>query len=112
MPLCVIPGTALHDGITWGWETFPEYLDAIDTPYSVDIGAQVPHVAMRHYVMGERCYDEATPEDREHMRALTREALEAGALGFSTSRFYGHIDKRGPGRRQVAPSLAPPCTDR
>ena len=55
-----IPGTALHEGIPWGWETFPEYLDAIDTPYAVDIGAQVPHVAVRHYVMGDRCYDEAT----------------------------------------------------
>ncbi|MEM7002747.1 MAG: amidohydrolase family protein [Pseudomonadota bacterium] len=90
-----IPGTALHDGIPWGWQTFPEYLDAIDTPYSVDVGAQVPHVAIRHYVMGERCYDDATPADMAAMRDITREALQAGALGFSTSRFYGHLDKRG-----------------
>ena len=90
-----IPGTALHDGIPWGWETFPEYLDAIDTPYVMDIGAQVPHVAIRHYVMGERCYEDATREDMTQMRDLTREALQAGALGFSTSRFYGHIDKQG-----------------
>ena len=52
-----IPGTALHEGIPWGWETFAEYLDAIDTPYAIDISAQAPHVAIRHFVMGERCYD-------------------------------------------------------
>ena len=90
-----IPGTALHEGIPWGWQTFPEYLDAIDTPYSVDVGTQVPHVAVRHYVMGERCYEDATAEDMHAMRDLTREALQAGALGFSTSRFYGHLDKQG-----------------
>ena len=90
-----IPGTALHDGIPWGWESFGEYLDAIDTPYTIDIGAQVPHVALRHYVMGERCYDDATADDMAQMSALTREALQAGALGFSTSRFYGHLDKAG-----------------
>ena len=90
-----IPGTALHEGISWGWESFPEYLDAIDTPYVMDIGTQVPHVAIRHYVMGDRCYDDATAEDMARMRDLTREGLEAGALGFSTSRFYGHVDKAG-----------------
>jgi N-acyl-D-aspartate/D-glutamate deacylase len=90
-----IPGTALHEGIPWGWETFAEYLDTIDTPYSVDIGTQVPHVAVRHYVMGERCYDDATPADMAQMRDITRSALQAGALGFSTSRFYGHLDKAG-----------------
>lgn len=90
-----IPGTALHDGIPWGWETFPEYMDAIDTPYAVDIGTQVPHVAVRHYVMGERCYDDATEQDMGAMRDITRDALRQGALGFSTSRFYGHLDKAG-----------------
>ena len=90
-----IPGTALHEGIPWGWETFPEYLDVIDTPYSVDIGTQVPHVPVRHYVMGERCYDDATPADMSQMRDIIRSALQAGALGFSTSRFYGHLDKAG-----------------
>ena len=97
-----IPGTALHDGIPWGWETFPEYMDAIDTPYVVDVGTQVPHVAIRHYIMGERCYDDASAEDMRMMRDLTREALSAGALGFTTSRFYGHVDKAGnlvPGTR-------------
>ena len=90
-----IPGTALHEGIPWGWETFDEYLDVIDTPYAVDVGTQVPHVAVRHYVMGERCYDDATPADMAAMRDITREALVAGALGFSTSRFYGHLDRHG-----------------
>lgn len=90
-----IPGTALHDGIPWGWESFPDYLNTIDTAYAVDVGTQVPHVAVRHYVMGERCYDDATPQDISAMRDITREALKAGALGFSTSRFYGHLDKAG-----------------
>jgi N-acyl-D-aspartate/D-glutamate deacylase len=90
-----IPGTALHEGIPWGWETFGQYLDAIDTPYALDIGTQVPHVALRAYVMGERCYDEATAEDMAAMSAITHQALVDGALGFSTSRFYGHIDKAG-----------------
>ncbi|MEM8768944.1 MAG: amidohydrolase family protein [Pseudomonadota bacterium] len=103
-----IPGTALHEGIPWGWETFEEYLDSIDTPYTVDVGTQVPHVAIRHYVMGERCYDDATTEDMEAMRGITRSALEAGALGFSTSRFYGHLDKAGnlvPGTRASAEEM-------
>jgi len=90
-----IPGSALSEGIPWGWESFPEYLDSIDTPYVLDVGAQVPHVALRHYVMGQRCYDDATTQDIAEMRRITREALEAGALGFSTSRFYGHVDKAG-----------------
>lgn len=90
-----IPGAALHEGIPWGWESFGEYLDAIDTPYAIDIGTQVPHVAIRHYVMGERCYDDATSEDIAQMAALTRQGMADGALGFSTSRFYGHLDKNG-----------------
>jgi len=103
-----IPGTALHEGLPWGWESFGEYLDAIDTPYTVDIGAQVPHVALRHYVMGERCYDDATAEDMAAMAAITRQALLDGALGFSTSRFYGHIDKAGnvvPGTNAAADEM-------
>ncbi len=90
-----IPGSALHEGIAWNWESFAEYLDAIDTPYAMDIGTQVPHVALRHYVMGERCYEAATAEDMQAMAALTEDALKAGALGFSTSRFYGHLDSAG-----------------
>ena len=103
-----IPGTALHEGIPWGWQTFPEYLNAIDTPYAVDVGTQVPHVAIRHYVMGDRCYDDATEEDMRRMRDITREALEAGALGFSTSRIYLHVDKHGnlvPGTRAAGEEI-------
>ena len=90
-----IPGTALHEGIPWGWESFGEYLDAIDTPYSVDVGAQIPHVALRYYVMGDRCYDDASADDIARMAQLSRGALADGALGFSTSRFYGHRNKQG-----------------
>ena len=90
-----IPGGALHEGVTWDWESYPEYLDAIDTPYTMDVGSQIGHAPLRHYVMGERCYDDATPEDMVAMRRLTREALQAGALGFTSSRFYGHVDKDG-----------------
>jgi N-acyl-D-amino-acid deacylase len=90
-----IPGTALHEGIPWGWESFDQYLDAIDTPYTIDVGAQVPHVAVRAYVMGERCYDDATVDDIAAMASITRAGMAAGALGFSTSRFYGHLDKAG-----------------
>ena len=103
-----IPGTALHEGLPWGWESFGEYLDTIDTPYSLDIGAQLPHVALRHYVMGERCYEDATAADMEQMAAITRQALADGALGFSTSRFYGHIDKAGnvvPGTNATADEM-------
>ena len=90
-----IPGTALHEGIPWGWESFAEYLACIDTPYTMDVGAQVPHVALRHYVMGTRCYEDATATDIAQMAAITKQAMHDGALGFSTSRFYGHFDKHG-----------------
>jgi len=84
-----IPGAALHDGIQWEWETFPEYLDALERRHWVaDIGALVPHGALRGYVMGERAADGnlATPDDVADMAAITTEALRSGALGFSTSR--------------------------
>jgi N-acyl-D-amino-acid deacylase len=103
-----IPGTALHEGIPWGWETFGEYLDTIDTPYAIDIGVQLPHVALRHYVMGERCYDDADPDDIAQMAAIARQAFADGALGFSTSRFFGHLDKSGieiPGTRAAADEI-------
>ncbi|MPY91687.1 MAG: amidohydrolase family protein [Acidimicrobiia bacterium] len=103
-----IPGTALHEGIPWGWESFGQYLDTIDTPYTIDVGTQLPHVALRHYVMGERCYDDATVEDMAQMSELTRQALADGALGFSTSRFYGHMDKAGnlvPGTNATADEM-------
>lgn len=88
-----IPGTVLSEGIEWRWESFPEYLDALArTPLALDVGAQVPHSALRTYVMGERgvTHDEATPADIAGMVALVREALQAGAMGFSTSRTIIH----------------------
>jgi N-acyl-D-aspartate/D-glutamate deacylase len=93
-----IPGTALAEGIAWSWETFPEYLDALEKmPRSVDVAAQVPHGAVRAYVMGERGArnERATEEDIARMAAIVREGLEAGALGFSTSRTLLHRAKDG-----------------
>ncbi|HMC39892.1 MAG TPA: amidohydrolase family protein [Acidimicrobiales bacterium] len=88
-----IPGAALSSGIRWSWESFPEYLDAVDqSPKAVDVGTQVPHGAVRAYVMGERGArnEPATPEDIEAMAALVRDGIRAGALGFSTSRTLAH----------------------
>ena len=88
-----IPGTALTEGMTWGWETYPEYLDVIDKQqFAVDIGSQVAHGAVRAYAMGERGArnEPATPDDIAAMSRLVREAIEAGALGFSTSRTIAH----------------------
>ncbi|HZQ88220.1 MAG TPA: amidohydrolase family protein [Acidimicrobiales bacterium] len=91
-----IPGTALHEGIDWKWESFPEYLDALDAQARVvDIAAQVPHAALRAYVMGERAHDDATPDDVVEMSRLTEEALAAGAAGFTTSRTILHSSKHG-----------------
>ena len=88
-----IPGAALSEGIRWSWESFPEYLDAIEArPHVMDLGAQVPHGAVRGYVMGERGArnEPATPEDIDAMAAIVREGITVGALGFSTSRTLAH----------------------
>lgn len=93
-----IPGTALHEGISWEWETFPQYLEAIDQRrYSVDVAAYVPHGAVRGYVMGDRGArnEDATANDIAEMAAIVREARQAGAIGFSTSRTMGHKAKDG-----------------
>lgn len=93
-----IPGSALSEGITWEWETFPEYMDALDrVPHTIDFLAQVPHDALRVYVMGERAGAEhaATDDDIAAMRRLLREALDAGAVGFSTGRSDNHRSARG-----------------
>ncbi|NND68916.1 MAG: amidohydrolase family protein [Halioglobus sp.] len=88
-----IPGAALAEGIQWGWESFPEYLDAIDkVPHAIDFAAQVPHGAVRTYVMGARGANNemATPEDVSAMAEIVKEGLEAGAVGFSTTRTILH----------------------
>ncbi len=93
-----IPGTALHEGIAWNWETFPEYLDALAARrYSIDVAAYVPHGAVRGYVMGERGArnEPATADDVAEMARIVAEARAAGAVGFSTSRTMGHRAKDG-----------------
>jgi len=93
-----IPGTALAAGIRWNWETFPEFMDAVEaSPLAMDVGVQVPHGALRAYVMGDRGAElaKATPAEIEEMSALVCEAVEAGALGFTTSRTEKHRDKAG-----------------
>lgn len=89
-----IPGAALSEGIQWGWETYPEYLDAVDQlPKAIDIGSQIPHGAVRAYVMGERGAknEPATADDIAAMADIVRDAILAGALGVSTSRTIAHM---------------------
>jgi N-acyl-D-aspartate/D-glutamate deacylase len=88
-----IPEVVLSEGLPWNWHSFPDFLDAIAArSYDVDIAAQVPHAALRVYVMGERGANRepATEQDRQRMAELTGEGLRAGALGFSTSRTLNH----------------------
>ena len=93
-----IPGSAMVEGITWEWESFPEYLDALDRrSHVIDFGTQIAHGALRAYVMGDRgaANEAATADDIAAMSRLTEEALRAGALGFSTSRTSLHRSKNG-----------------
>jgi N-acyl-D-aspartate/D-glutamate deacylase len=92
-----IPGTALHEGIDWQWESFAEYLDALDRmPRVMDVAAQVPHCSVRAYVLGERAHDlEVSADEIAEMARITREALAAGALGFTTSRTILHRSRHG-----------------
>jgi N-acyl-D-aspartate/D-glutamate deacylase len=88
-----IPGAAMTEGLQWEWESFPGYLDALDRrSYAMDIAAQVPHGAVRGYVMGERGAknEEASAEDIAQMAAIVEEGVRAGAVGFSTSRTFLH----------------------
>jgi N-acyl-D-aspartate/D-glutamate deacylase len=99
-----IPGIALHEGLPWSWESFPDYMDFLSTrEFDMDIGAQLPHAAMRVYVMGQRGADRepATPDDITAMRDMTAQAIKAGALGFSTSRTLNHRSSKG----EPTPSL-------
>ncbi|MDH4145270.1 MAG: amidohydrolase family protein [Acidimicrobiia bacterium] len=94
-----IPGTALHEGLRWDWESLPQYFDALDrTPHTIDIGAQVPHAALRAYVMGAAGADykiDASADEIAEMSRLVAEALEAGAIGFATSRSVNHRSRSG-----------------
>ncbi|HXQ22011.1 MAG TPA: amidohydrolase family protein [Candidatus Acidoferrales bacterium] len=92
-----IPGTALHEGIDWRWESFPEYLDALaQMPRVLDVAAQVPHCALRAYVLGERAHDlDLSDDEIAEMARLTTEALRAGAVGFTTSRTILHRSRHG-----------------
>ncbi len=88
-----IPGSALTEGMTWNWESFPEYLDALEgLDRTVDVAAQVPHGAVRAYVMGDRGASNEAPTDTEiaRMSAIVEDGLKAGAVGFSTSRTILH----------------------
>ena len=99
-----IPGVVLSEGVQWEWESFPQYLEALDRrPRIMDVGAQVPHCALRVYVMGERgaAREPATADDVETMGRLVQEAVSAGALGFSSSRTVVHRTKQG----QAVPTL-------
>jgi N-acyl-D-aspartate/D-glutamate deacylase len=93
-----IPGTALHEGLPWAWESFGEYLDYLDSrPRDIDLGAQLPHGALRLHVMGERGgrQEAANPDDIAEMAELARQAVEQGALGFTTSRTLNHRTSLG-----------------
>ena len=103
-----IPGTALAEGLTWDWESFPDYLDALDRrSFAIDVGAHLPHAALRAYVMGERGADhneEPTDAEIAEMARLTGQAMEAGALGFTTSRTHVHKARNG---RNIGTLTAP-----
>ena len=108
-----IPGIAMTEGMTWDWVTFPEYLDALDTrEWSMDVATQITHGALRVWVMGDGAIGDttATADEVDQMARLVAEAIECGALGFSTSRTFGHRAPDGnyvPGTYATADELWP-----
>src|SRR6201991_3827381 len=93
-----IPFPVLQDGLPWNWESYPEYLDSLASRrFDVDVGSQLPHAALRVYVMGQRGVDRepATEADIHAMAAIARRAMEAGAIGFGTSRTLNHRSSDG-----------------
>ncbi|WIM87264.1 amidohydrolase family protein [Candidatus Mycobacterium wuenschmannii] len=93
-----IPGVVMTDGLPWNWETFPQYMDALEAgKRDIDVAAYLPHSPLRVYAMGRRGAEreEATAEDLALMRKLAKEAIEVGALGFATSRFTIHKTESG-----------------
>src|SRR3954447_7787241 len=93
-----IPGAVLHEGLTWDWQSFPEFVESLaGRPFDVDVAVQVPHGALRLHVMGERGArrEAATPEDITAMARIARDGIEAGALGFTTSRTLNHRTSKG-----------------
>ncbi|MEA2678565.1 MAG: N-acyl-D-amino-acid deacylase, partial [Candidatus Binataceae bacterium] len=96
---------AMEAGIKWSWETFPQYLDSVDRlPKGINYAAYMGHSALRTYVMGERAFtDEATEQDLQRMKREVREAISAGAIGFTTSRTRNH---QTPDGNPVASRLA------
>ena len=105
-----IPGTALAEGIDFRWESFSEYLDALgERRFMLDVGTQVPHAAVRAYVMGDRSMDpEPTQDDLDRIATIVREGVEAGALGVSTSRILAHrtsVGEEVPGTFAGEPEL-------
>ncbi len=106
-----IPGTALAEGMSWDWETFPEYMDALEKlPRTVDVACHVPHGAVRAYVLGDREKPGAIPTEQDiaEMSRIVEEGIRAGALGFSTSRTVLHKSIDGelvPGTTATAEEL-------
>lgn len=93
-----LPGPVLHEGLPWNWVSFPEYLDRLEArSFDMDVAAQVPHAPLRVFVMGERGAERetATPDDIAEMGRIARAAMEAGAIGFSTSRTVAHKSSDG-----------------